>query len=104
MDPTQLIGNAPATTDPLAWIAVLVVAALVCVLIWQLRASSVERRTVAADMATERRDAAADRAAALAAFRSELAAQRDHDSEQVHETHERITGLSTDARRLAERQ
>ena len=43
MDPTTVIGKAPATDDPLAWIAMMLVAVVVSVLVWQLRQVEVDK-------------------------------------------------------------
>lgn len=92
MDPTTVIGKAPATDDPLAWIAMLLVAVVVSVLVWQLRQASIERS-----------EAREHSEASLAAFRSEMAAQRAHDGEQTQQIHQRVDGLSVEVRRLADR-
>lgn len=98
MDPTDLIGKAPATTDPITWIAFLLVVVLVAVLLWQLRSAQQERR----DAATERSAERENRDEALAAFRADLAAQRAHDASSVAATHTRIDGLATEVRALGQ--
>lgn len=90
MDPSGLVGKAPTTTDPITWIAFLLVVVLVLVLLWQLRTAGEDRR---ADSAS--------RDAALKAFRDDLAAQRAHDDAQVNKTHDRIDGLSGEVRALS---
>jgi len=91
MDPTTLIGKAPDTTEPITWIAMLLVVVVVSTLIWQLRAASIERT-----------EARADSTAALAAFRNEMASQRTHDAEQTQQIHQRVDGLSVEVRRLVD--
>lgn len=79
MDPTKLVPAAPTTTDPITWIAILLVAVLVAILVWQLRASADDRTH----------------------FLGALEAQRAHDSASVAETHKRIDGLSVEVRELS---
>lgn len=76
---TELLQQPPRTSDPITWIAFLLVTAMVAVLLWQLRAAREERK--------EERSA---RQESLAAFRAELSAHREHDERLVAETHRRI--------------
>lgn len=66
----------PTTSDPLSWIAIALVAGVIVLVPVLLRFAREERRE------------------ALSAFREEMAAQRNHDAQQVEKTHARIDGLA----------
>jgi flagellar biosynthesis/type III secretory pathway M-ring protein FliF/YscJ len=76
----SLLPTPPQTDDPVTWIALALVIALVSILGAQLRGNAKERKEERAAARTEREQAAAacraEREAALTAFREELAAQR----------------------------
>ena len=79
----DIIPKAPETSDPIVWIAIVLVVGAVSAVFLLVRALREERRE------------------ALGAFREEMAEQRKHDASQVAETHKRIDHIADEVADLA---
>lgn len=104
MDPTKLLPAPPATTDPITWIALAFVCVFVLVALVGiprlLAFSREERREVLADAKAERAQvlAAADarHRDTIAAFREELAEERELRSKELAAVHSRLDVIHRD--------
>ncbi len=83
------IPTPPTTSDPVTWIALLLVTALAGYVLWLSRACLAERKEM------------------LAAFSAEMKAQREHDDVRTEKLHGRVDaiteGMTTILERIAHR-